>query len=75
MGRRASAYIVVARRGHMQREVITMSGQSIPAGAFIGHVHLKVADLERAVRFYRDLLGFDLMARFGDGAAFLSAGD
>ncbi len=51
-----------------------MSGRSIPAGAFIGHVHLKVADLERAVRFYRDLLGFDLMARFGAGAAFLSAG-
>ena len=47
---------------------------SIPAGARIGHVHLKVADLDRAVRFYRDLMGFDLVTRFGEQAAFLSAG-
>jgi catechol 2,3-dioxygenase len=40
----------------------------------IGHVHLKVSDLERAVAFYRDLLGFELMAQIGDQAAFLSAG-
>jgi catechol 2,3-dioxygenase len=40
----------------------------------IGHVHLKVADLERAVKFYRDVLGFDLTQRFGRQAAFLSAG-
>jgi catechol 2,3-dioxygenase len=40
----------------------------------IGHVHLKVADLERALSFYRDVLGFDLTARYGDQAAFLSAG-
>ena len=40
----------------------------------IGHVHLKVADLDRAVRFYQDLMGFDLVARLGDQAAFLSAG-
>src|SRR3954447_12245072 len=40
----------------------------------IGHVHLKVADLERALRFYRDVLGFELTQRFGDSAAFLSAG-
>ncbi len=51
-----------------------MSHESIPAGARIGHVHLKVADLERSVRFYRDLMGFDLVTRFGDDAAFLSAG-
>ena len=51
-----------------------MSSESIPAGARIGHVHLKVADLDRAVRFYRDLMGFDLVARLGDDAAFLSAG-
>jgi len=51
-----------------------MSHDSIPAGARIGHVHLKVADLDRAVGFYRDDLGFDLIARFGDQAAFLSAG-
>jgi catechol 2,3-dioxygenase len=40
----------------------------------IGHVHLKVADLDRAIGFYRDVLGFDLMQRMGDRAAFLSAG-
>jgi catechol 2,3-dioxygenase len=40
----------------------------------IGHVHLKVADLERAVGFWRDVLGFDLVQRMGDQAAFLSAG-
>jgi catechol 2,3-dioxygenase len=46
---------------------------SIPAGARIGHVHLKVADLDRAIRFYRDYLGFDVVANLGS-AAFLSAG-
>src|ERR1051325_1572772 len=40
----------------------------------IGHVHLKVADLDRALAFYRDILGFDLTQRYGDQAAFLSAG-
>ncbi|HEU4570893.1 MAG TPA: VOC family protein [Gemmatimonadales bacterium] len=41
----------------------------------IGHVHLKVADLERAIAFYRDVLGFTLTQRFGAHAAFLAAGD
>jgi catechol 2,3-dioxygenase len=40
----------------------------------IGHVHLKVADLDRAIRFYRDVLGFELTQRHGSSAAFLSAG-
>ena len=40
----------------------------------IGHINLKVADLERAIQFYRDILGFELTQRFGDSAAFLSAG-
>jgi catechol 2,3-dioxygenase len=40
----------------------------------IGHVHLKVADLERALRFYRDVLGFELTQRMGSSAVFLSAG-
>lgn len=40
----------------------------------IGHVHLKVADLERAVKFYTEVLGFEVMQRWGDSAAFLSAG-
>ena len=45
-----------------------------PAGTRIGHVHLKVSDLERAIGFYSGLLGFEVMLRFGDQAAFLSAG-
>ncbi len=40
----------------------------------IGHVHLKVSDLDRALRFYRDVLGFELTQRYGRQAAFLSAG-
>src|SRR4051812_23799107 len=40
----------------------------------IGHAHLKVADLDRALAFYRDVLGFELVARLGPGAAFVSAG-
>jgi catechol 2,3-dioxygenase len=40
----------------------------------IGHVHLKVADIDRALGFYRDVLGFDVTQRFGDQAAFVSAG-
>ena len=51
-----------------------MASEPIAAGARIGHVHLKVADLERAIGFYRDVLGFELMQRMGDQAAFLSAG-
>lgn len=45
-----------------------------PAGTSIGHVHLKVADLDRAIAFYRDILGMQVMQRYGPGAAFLSAG-
>ncbi len=41
----------------------------------IGHVHLKVADIERALRFYRDVLGFRVTQRYGAQAVFLSAGD
>jgi catechol 2,3-dioxygenase len=40
----------------------------------VGHIHLKVADLERAIGFYRDVLGFELTQKFGEQAAFLSAG-
>jgi catechol 2,3-dioxygenase len=53
-----------------------MSSQDyvLPAAAGIGHVHLKVSHLEVAIGFYRDVLGFELTTRFGDEAAFLSAG-
>ncbi|MEM8950182.1 MAG: VOC family protein [Pseudomonadota bacterium] len=46
----------------------------IDTGARIGHVHLKVADLERALGFYCGVLGFELMQRYNDQAAFVSAG-
>ena len=47
---------------------------SVPDGVRIGHVHLKVTNLEKALGFYRDLLGFQLMQMYGDSAAFVSAG-
>ncbi len=46
----------------------------ISPGVSIGHVHLKVADLERSLRFYCGVLGFELTQRYGSGAAFISAG-
>ncbi len=46
----------------------------IGSGVKIGHVHLKVADLDRALAFYCGVLGFELMQRFGEQAAFVSAG-
>ena len=48
--------------------------EPIDPGVDIGHVHLKVAELDRALRFYRDVLGFELQQQLGDQAAFLSAG-
>jgi catechol 2,3-dioxygenase len=46
----------------------------IPPGTRIGHVHLKVADLQRSMDFYCGLLGFEITARYGDDAVFASAG-
>lgn len=46
----------------------------IPAGARIGHVHLRVADLERSIAFYAGVLGFEITQRYGNQAAFLAAG-
>jgi catechol 2,3-dioxygenase len=47
---------------------------TVPAGTGIGHVHLKVADVERSLAFYCGVLGFELTTRFGAQAAFISAG-
>ncbi len=47
---------------------------TIPDQTRIGHVHLKVANLDRALAFYRDLLGFSLVTMYGTDAAFISAG-
>ena len=46
----------------------------IDPGADIGHVHLKVSDIERALEFYCGVLGFEITQRWGDSAAFVSAG-
>lgn len=46
----------------------------LPAKTRIGHIHLKVSDLDRSLSFYQGLLGFELMARYGTQAAFISAG-
>ncbi len=51
-----------------------MSEYKIPAGADIGHVHLKVSDLDRSLAFYVGVLGFELMQKMGSQAAFVSAG-
>ncbi|MBA3347504.1 MAG: VOC family protein [Actinobacteria bacterium] len=51
-----------------------MAATPIDPRVDIGHVHLKVADIERSLAFYRDVLGFELQQRLGDGAAFISAG-
>ena len=51
-----------------------MEQKSIHPHTRIGHIHLKVADLDRALRFYRDVLGFDVTQRYGTSAAFISAG-
>lgn len=47
---------------------------TIPTQTRIGHIHLKVADLERSLGFYRDILGFEITQRYGSQAVFLSAG-
>jgi catechol 2,3-dioxygenase len=47
---------------------------TIPAQTRIGHTHLKVANLDRALAFYCELLGFEIMQRLGNSAAFISAG-
>jgi catechol 2,3-dioxygenase len=51
-----------------------MEVKAIDPGTRIGHVHLKVANLDRALRFYHDVLGFEVTQRLGNSAAFLSAG-
>ncbi|MEO6498418.1 MAG: VOC family protein [Mucilaginibacter sp.] len=51
-----------------------MDNYTIPAQTRIGHIHLKVSDLQRSIDFYCGLLGFELMQTYGDQAAFISAG-
>jgi catechol 2,3-dioxygenase len=51
-----------------------MEKYTIPAQTQIGHVHLKVADLDKSIKFYVDLLGFEITQKYGDAAVFISAG-
>src|SRR6267154_6700855 len=51
-----------------------VESQPVDPGAHVGHIHLKVANLERALVFYSGILGFEVTQRMGDGAVFLSAG-
>lgn len=53
---------------------MSLPAYSLPPATRIGHVHLKVSDLDRALAFYRDLLGFEVTTMYGTEAAFLSAG-
>jgi catechol 2,3-dioxygenase len=55
-------------------KALANSPRPVAAGTRIGHVHLKVADLDRALAFYCGVLGFELMQRYGTQAAFISAG-
>lgn len=57
-----------------QRRNKRQENYTVPAGVRVGHVHLKVTDLDQALAFYRDLLGFEVTTRYGDQAVFLSAG-
>src|ERR671933_112169 len=60
--------------GGARMQTSKRTGRVINAGTRIGHVHLKVANIERALGFYRDVLGFEVTQWYGDDAVFLSAG-
>jgi catechol 2,3-dioxygenase len=60
--------------GRARSGIVGAMNPTIDPGAQIGHVHLKVADLDRALAFYRDVLGFTVTGRIGDQLAFLAAG-
>jgi catechol 2,3-dioxygenase len=64
------------KNAETNQRVMSSRTAAVPVDAKvrIGHVHLKVADLERSLAFYRDALGFEVTQRFGSQAVFLSAG-
>ncbi|MBL1150972.1 MAG: glyoxalase [Armatimonadetes bacterium] len=64
----------LVRRPHTTKRRIARYNGGVEAHPVIGHVHLKVSDLERAVAFYRDVLGMEVQQRYGAAAAFLSWG-
>ena len=72
--RRIGARLQTLYRRHHLHSTGKRAMSVLPKETRIGHVHLKVADLERAIGFYQGVLGFDLVTRYGAQAAFLSAG-
>lgn len=58
----------------LKRRSSEKDSYTAPGDTAIGHIHLKVSDLQQALAFYRDLLGFQLTTMYGEDAAFLSAG-
>src|SRR6476646_6877910 len=73
-GRRTPMPTASLTRRWTERSMAEGLGKPIDAGVDIGHVHLKVADVDRAREFYCGVLGFELMQRYGADAAFVSAG-
>src|SRR5688572_25939194 len=71
----SAGFFLQGLRFSIMMNSMTGGTETIHPDTRIGHVHLKVSDLERAIVFYRDLLGFQEISRFGDQAAFLSAGN
>ena len=57
-----------------EQNIITPAEPAIHPETVIGHVHLKVSDVDRAIAFYRDNFGFDVMSRYGSQGAFRTAG-
>jgi catechol 2,3-dioxygenase len=66
--------VSIALRRILEVSNMNGDGRLIDQGVRIGHVHLRVADLERSLRFYRHVLGFEITQRYGSQAVFLSAG-
>jgi catechol 2,3-dioxygenase len=64
----------VGSAAHAPARNLLLVSRTIDPRVDIGHVHLKVSDIDRALGFYRDVLGFEVTQRYGDEAAFLSAG-
>jgi catechol 2,3-dioxygenase len=70
----ASQTRLIQQQLMLHKGVVMNQIQPIPAGTRIGHVHLKVSNLEKSLEFWVDVLGFEIQQRYGKQAAFISAG-